>query len=82
MDLTTKSLIAYFSNSDKFDPISAHCVDAFRHGVPEKDTEAFIERLSKDLARHILRSRPRKKSKKSRIRAPISFGPADMSEIN
>lgn len=68
MKYLEKTLSAYFSDFKKWEPIQKNCVDDYRGHITEDACKAFIAELSKDLTRHILKSRPRPKSKKSRIR--------------
>lgn len=82
MDHTTKSLLAYFSDREKYWEISKICYLIDDGQAKGEDKTKLLSALSRDIAKHLAKSRPRKKGKKSRIRPPITFGPADMSEIN
>ncbi|TXH15121.1 MAG: hypothetical protein E6R03_07855 [Hyphomicrobiaceae bacterium] len=63
-----KTLLAYFSDFKKWEPIQKNCVDDYRGHITEDCCKVFIVELSKDLARHIRHAKPRPKSKKSRVR--------------
>lgn len=83
MDLTTKSLLAYFSDRNNYLRISEFdfdgSSDSLGDGTRSESTKTkFLTEIARDIAKHLSKSRPRKKSKKSRIRAPISFGPSDI----
>lgn len=78
MDLTTKSLLAYFSDREKYYETSKIFYLIEDGQAKGEEKTKLLTALSRDIAKHLSKSRPRKKSKKSRIRTPISFGPSDI----
>ena len=83
MDHTALSILSYLIVPENFRRV-LHSVNLIENeGLKGKPRAEILGLLAIHMAKDLSRNRPRpKKSKKKRIRTPITFGPADMPEIN